>query len=79
MSYEELRSLVVELIEPDADDDPVNEFETQLTTFQPSKPRTSTLDQLIAWLKAAPPQPNEASGPNTRRAAERLPTRDRRR
>jgi hypothetical protein len=79
MSYEELHSLVVELVEPDPDDDPVTEFETQLTTCQPSKPRTSTLDQLIAWLKAAPPPPNDASRPNMHRGAERSPARDRRR
>ena len=79
MPFEELRSLVVELVEPDVDDDPVNEFDTQLTTCQPSAPRTSTLDQLIAWLKAAPSLPNKASRPRTHRGVERLPTRDRRR
>lgn len=69
MTFEELRALMVELIEadpPELEDDPVNEFETQLTTFQPSKPRTSTLDQLVAWLKTAPPPAVEAR-PKTRR------------
>jgi hypothetical protein len=68
MSFEELRSLVVELMEPEAEDDPVTEFDTQVTTFQPAKPRTSTLDQLITWLKAAPRLPSDASSrPKTRR------------
>ena len=69
MTFEELRALMVELIEadpPELEDDPVNEFETQLTTFQPSKPRTSTLDQLVAWLKTAPPPAVEVR-PKTRR------------
>lgn len=69
MSFEELRALVVELIEvdpPELEDDPVNEFETQLTTCRPSKPRTSTLDDLIAWLRTAPPAAVEAR-PKTRR------------
>jgi hypothetical protein len=69
MSFEELRSLVVELIAaeaPELEDDPVNEFETQLTTCRPSKPRTSTLDDLIAWLRTAPPPGLEAR-PKTRR------------
>jgi hypothetical protein len=71
MSFEELRSLVVELIElelePDPDDDPVNEFDTELTTFRPTKQRASTLDDLIAWLRTAPPLQPEASRPKTRR------------
>jgi hypothetical protein len=60
MSFEELRALVLELIESEprlraeAEDDAVNEFDTQLTTFKPSTPRTSTLDELIAWLRTAP-------------------------
>jgi hypothetical protein len=75
MSFEELRSLVTELIESeprlraDTEDDAVNEFETQLTTFRPTKPRTSTLDDLIAWLRTAPapaPQPQPVT-PKTRR------------
>ena len=52
MPFEQLRSLVVSLIETDAGDDdgdPVAEFETQPTTCLPG-PRTSTLDQLIASL-----------------------------
>jgi hypothetical protein len=75
MSFEELRSLVVELIESeprlraDTEDDSVNEFETQLTTFRPTTPRTSTLDDLIAWLRTAPAPSPEAQPvtPKTRR------------
>jgi hypothetical protein len=48
MPFEQLRKLVVALIE--ADDDPVGEFDTQLTTHRPSLSRVSTLDQLIAAL-----------------------------
>ena len=76
MSFEQLRSLVIELIalepelEAELEDDPVNEFETQLTTFRPTKSRTSTLDDLIAWLRTAPP-PQEASRPKTRRSVTR--------
>jgi len=67
MSSEELRSLVVELAEPEPDDDPVAEFDTQLTTFRPTKGRTSTLDDLIAWLRTAPPLAADTSRPKTRR------------
>ena len=72
MSYEQLRALVVELIdtlepEPDPDDDPVNEFETAKTTFRPGKSRAGTLDDLIAWLRTAPPLPVEALTPKPRR------------
>lgn len=50
MPFEQLRTLVVSLIEPDPDeDDPVAEFDSQPTTCLPG-PRTSTLDQLIAAL-----------------------------
>ena len=52
MPFDQLRSLVVSLIDPNAvddDGDPVAEFETQPTTCLPG-PRTSTLDQLIASL-----------------------------
>jgi hypothetical protein len=69
MTFEELRPLVVELIEAEAaevEDDPIDEFETQLTPRLPSKPRTSTLDDLIAWLRASPPLAVEAR-PKTRR------------
>jgi hypothetical protein len=54
--FEQLRQLVVSLIEPEpapppgSDDDPVAEFDTQATTCRPG-PRTSTLDQLIAFLR----------------------------
>jgi hypothetical protein len=60
MTYEELRSLVLELIEneprlrAETEDDAVDEFETQVTTFRPTESRTSTLDDLIAWLRTAP-------------------------
>jgi len=47
MPYEQLRTLVVSLI--DDDDDPVAEFDAMPTTCLPG-PRTSTLDQLIAAL-----------------------------
>jgi hypothetical protein len=75
MSFEELRSLIVELIESeprlraDTEDDAVDEFDSQLTTFRPSKPRTSTLDELIAWLRNAPaPAPQAQSvTPKSRR------------
>jgi hypothetical protein len=51
MPFEQLRTLVVSLIEPESadDDDPVAEFDAQPTTCLPG-PRTSTLDQLIAAL-----------------------------
>jgi hypothetical protein len=80
MPFEQLRSLVVSLISTESGDDgdPVAEFETQQTTCLPG-PRTSTLDQLIAWLKAAPSLPNKPSRPRTHREVERLPARDRRR
>jgi hypothetical protein len=48
MPFEQLRTLVVSLIE-DGDDDPVAEFDAMPTTCLPG-PRTSTLDQLIAAL-----------------------------
>ena len=54
--FEQLRTLVVSLIEPERapppgpDDDPATEFDTQATTCRPG-PRTSTLDQLIAFLR----------------------------
>jgi len=51
MPFEQLRALVVELLEPD--DEAVDEFDTQPTTHRPSQPglpRVSTLDQLIASL-----------------------------
>ena len=75
MSFEELRALVIELVESeprlraDTEDDALNEFDTQLTTFRPTKPRTSTLDDLIAWLRTAPaPAPQaEPVAPKTRR------------
>ncbi|HEY0985487.1 MAG TPA: hypothetical protein VGD80_00495 [Kofleriaceae bacterium] len=67
MSFEELRSLVTELVEPALDDDAVDEFDTQLTTFRPTKARTSTLDELIAWLRSAPPLHSPAASPRTRR------------
>ncbi|HEX3762656.1 MAG TPA: hypothetical protein VHW23_28365 [Kofleriaceae bacterium] len=71
MSFEQLRTLVISLIEPapapapepepDDDrqsgparplsnnDDPIREFDTQATHYL--GPRTSTLDQLIAFLR----------------------------
>jgi hypothetical protein len=68
MPFQQLRALVVSLIEPDADpdaevdagpdteiDDPVAEFDTMPTTCLPA-PRTSTLDQLIASLPKAEPR-----------------------
>ena len=67
MSFEELRSLVTELVEPELDDDAVNEFDTELTTFRPTKTRASTLDDLIAWLRTAPPLHSPAAPPKTRR------------
>jgi hypothetical protein len=46
MPYQQLRTLVVSLID---DDDPAAEFDAMPTTCLPG-PRTSTLDQLIAAL-----------------------------
>jgi len=48
------RAPVISLTEPEPEsepelDDPVTEFDTQLTTYR--GPRTSTLDQLIAFLR----------------------------
>jgi hypothetical protein len=75
MSHEEIRSLVLELIEneprlrADTEDDALNEFDSQLTTFRPPAPRTSTLDDLIAWLRTAPSPAPQAlpMTPKTRR------------
>jgi len=75
MTFEELRSLVLEVIESEprlraeTEDDAVNEFDSQLTTFRPTKPRTSTLDDLIAWLRTAPAPAPQAQPvtPKTRR------------
>ncbi len=51
MPFEQLRALVISLIEPepDPDGDPVREFDNQATTCR--GPRTHTLDQLIAFLR----------------------------
>lgn len=75
MSFEELRALVLELIEneprlrAETEDDAVNEFDTQLTTFRPATSRTSTLDELIVWLRTAPAPAPQAQPvmPKTRR------------
>jgi hypothetical protein len=73
MSFEELRALVMALIEPQPEpqDDAVNEFDTQLTTFKPTTPRTSTLDDLVAWLRTSPTPAPQAPPPTpkTRRGA----------
>jgi hypothetical protein len=63
MPFEQLRALVVSLVEPDRAapsarpdterEDPVAEFDTRPTTCLPG-PRTSTLDQLIAALQQPP-------------------------
>jgi hypothetical protein len=55
MPFEQLRALVVSLLEPDSDADAAadNEFDTQPTTHRPSQSnlsRVSTLDQVIASL-----------------------------
>jgi hypothetical protein len=47
MPFEQLRALVVALLEPD---DALAEFDTQPTVHRPSLSRVSTLDQLIASL-----------------------------
>jgi hypothetical protein len=54
MPFEQLRALVLALVE--ADDDPANEceFEALPTTYAPNRPRVSTLDQLIASLPRRP-------------------------
>ena len=59
MPYGQLRALVISLIgpdpepepqpEPDPDGDPASEFDSLATTCR--GPRTSTLDQLIAFLR----------------------------
>lgn len=51
MPFDQLRSLVVSLIEPEPEpgDDPASEFDSRGTTYR--GPRTSTLDQLIAFLR----------------------------
>jgi hypothetical protein len=76
MPFEQLRSLVVSLIETDAggdddDGDPVAEFETQPTTCLPG-PRTSTLDQLIALLPL--PDTRSARGSSSALRPETEPT-----
>jgi hypothetical protein len=48
MPFAQKRALVISLTEPEPDD-PVTEFDAQRTTFR--GPRTSTLDQLIAFLR----------------------------
>jgi hypothetical protein len=71
MSFEELRALIIELVEAEprlraeaeAEADAVNEFDTQLTTCRPSTPRTSTLDELVAWLRTAPTPQARAQTP----------------
>jgi hypothetical protein len=71
MPYEQLRQLVVMLIEPDEPDpedgDPASEFESQPTMCLPRPPRTNTLDELIAALRSAPPAHSETSRPRTRK------------
>jgi hypothetical protein len=55
MPFDQLRSLVVSLVEPEPEpepgpgDDPASEFDSRGTTYR--GPRTSTLDQLIAFLR----------------------------
>jgi hypothetical protein len=71
MTFEELRSLGVEVTEAECaevEDDSVDAFDTQLTPCLPSKPRASTLDDLIDWLRTAPPLAVEVR-PKTRRRA----------
>jgi arylamine N-acetyltransferase len=74
MPFEQLRALVTMLIEPDLEpaqeqeqDDPTSEFESQLTTCLPRPPRTNTLDELIAALRAAPPPCHDTQRPRTRK------------
>jgi hypothetical protein len=53
MPFDQLRALVVAVIEADADDDgdPVAEFEARPTTYRPTRPaRTTTLDEVIESL-----------------------------
>ncbi len=77
MPFEQLRALVVLLIEPqddddhnnnDDDDDPVGEFDTQPTMFRPNHPpRASTLDDLIASLRAATAPSNDPADTRPRK------------
>jgi hypothetical protein len=65
MPFQQLRALVVQIIRGDDDVDPESEFDAQPTTYQPKParripppppprkaPRLSTLDELIASLRA---------------------------
>jgi hypothetical protein len=56
-----------ELDEIDEIDEPTSEFETQLTTCVPRPPRTNTLDELIAALRAAPPPRRSTTPSRTRK------------
>jgi len=75
MPFEQLRALVLSLVESDAgrvepepepdpelDDDPVAEFEAQATMCVPQA-RVSTLDQLIAALPRYEPRFSRGSSP----------------
>ena len=54
MPFDQLRSLVIAVIEADddGDDDPVAEFEAQPTTYRPTRRagRATTLDDVIESL-----------------------------
>jgi hypothetical protein len=52
MPFDQLRALVVAVIEAeDEDGDPVAEFEAKPTTYRPTRPaRTTTLDDVIESL-----------------------------
>ena len=73
MPFEQLRTLVVSLIESDPDDaadddaledtDPVAEFDARPTTCLPHA-RAETIDQLIAALPRYEPRFGQGSSPN---------------
>jgi hypothetical protein len=73
MSFEQLRELVMALIEPQPEpqDDAANEFDTQVTACWPSTPRTNTLDDLIASLRTAP-APAPQAPPTTSKPRRRV-------
>jgi hypothetical protein len=81
MPFEQLRTLVISLIQTDPDDrdegaaledtDPVAEFDARPTTCVPH-PRVETIDQLIAALPRHEPRLGQGSSPNLPRPESRI-------